>query len=168
MKRGFTVSIVIIVVSLLLLLSLGFWVISKNNTVQNVKGSSVEGPYDKPGLSISIKSTYGGWDLSEYICKTYSECTDSLESGKRIDIVGGGQTQMYDVLISYDKSVTPYSFIKLFVRPSWSSQNRVFSITDLGDVPDTKTISLGSLNVAIVPLTSVAKDFYKSVSFSDN
>ena len=176
MQKGYSVPIVIIAIVLFLLLPLTFWTLRNNfsfsSIPQNVKGVSIEGGGNlRPGFSVTISSKNGNWDFVEYLCKSLSECGQSLYSGVRWGVTSGGATENHEVVVENSDEWGKYSYVKYFVRPAWSSTQRNFRVISLGSYPDSKvyTLSDGSENVEAVIAKLIPGDtkFYTSSSFSD-
>jgi len=96
---------------------------------KNVKGvSTFEPKYS--GVIVNIKSTQGNWDMYKFLCSTISDCTSSLNNGKPWGIVSGGTIDNYfynlNSLNNEKEEKEDYKFIKIYVRSSWGSVQRIF------------------------------------------
>lgn len=78
------------------------------------------------GLKINVKSS-GSWDLLEYLCKTKTECSQNVESGRRTQTISGGASEGHEVLVVPDESWTNYTYLKVYIKPSWGAMSGKFS-----------------------------------------
>jgi hypothetical protein len=174
MPKGFSSTLILIIIALLLVLPIALWVsfnkISSSLSKESVKGASSSTIYAKPGFSVKVVSKGGGWDLFQYLCKTIEECEISVDSGKRGGTVSGGSVDSKEIIIGFDPSWSEYKYIKYYVKPSWSNDAAVlrkFNVTDLGSYPDSISKEMGGINFVISPLTDIQSKFQKSATFSD-
>ena len=145
---------------------------SKNLQNKDVQGASVVGGLStKPGFSVSVKSSSSTWDLLEYLCVSVDECTNTLNSGRRLGTVSGGKTDLHEVVVEYSPEWDSYDYVKYFVKSGWYASGDVFEITDIGNVPGSAKYEIsedGSLyDVVLTPVSSVQDNFYTSATFSD-
>lgn len=174
--KGYSVPILLIVMSLLVALPVLFWVASNNfNFAQSadgsVKGTSTSQLSSKPGLGITVTSEGGTWDLVEYACKTLDECNVSLSSGKRLGTVSGGIVENYQVTLLSSTDWDEYSFLKYYVRSAWGTGARGYKVLNAGNLQDSKIYNMTSddvnYEVVVSPLETAKKVFVKSAAFSD-
>ncbi len=176
MKKGFTALVVIVLITLIGMICLAviYFINSGNNTSgSNVKGASAnELSHEKPGVSVFVSSAKDNWELNVYLCSSFDECSSALTSGRRWSTIGGGETPMHEVVISYDPPLVDYGYVKFFVKPATPGIASYYKIKSLGDVPQSQLLKVtesgNDYQVAVMPLSKIASGFYKSVSFSDN
>ena len=102
----------------------------------NVRGvSTFRELSTKPGFSVSIESDSATWNLVEYLCNDLDECLSSLNSGRRLGTVSGGETDQHEVVVEYSADWAEYDYIKYFVRSGWYTSSGEFKVVALGDVP---------------------------------
>ena len=173
MQKGLSVPILIILLTLFAASGLGYIGYSINNAPKaDVKGAISTPNIDK-GFSININSN-GTWDFFEYLCKTLSECENTLTSGKKFATISGGSTTDHEVVVASTASWKDYDYIKVFAKPGWGSISSGFSLTNLNSTIDatikTYTDSAGmSYEAVIVPINAVEGAFVDSIAtFSDN
>jgi hypothetical protein len=168
MQKGFARPLLLILLFLVIALPLTYKVVSNriNSTKsENVKGSSSVN--EKPGFSVRIVSADGTWELIQYVCVTQEECTSGLTSGKRVGSVGGGATELQEIFVPTAPEWKDYKYIKYFVKPGWSSTQRVFKISDLGTFANSIKKSFTEADAVIAPIESILTTFQKSATFSD-
>ena len=121
-QKGFASPLILFLLVSVFMLA-GFWIFTNDINVSSssdVHGASTPKKYAKPGLGVSVTST-GTWDLYEYLCVTESECTQSLQSGKRFGTISGGATSLHAIEIEASREWSSYKFIKLFVKSACQS-----------------------------------------------
>lgn len=174
-QRGYSAPVIIIIALLLLAVPVFYFTRTKNLSLfssVDVQGASSVGNINaQPGFSVSIISDSETWDLVEYLCKDLKECTASLTSGRRLGTVSGGKTDLHEVVVTSASEWDSYDYVKYFVRSGWYSQNKMFRVANLGDVPGSqvRTISDGAVSyeVVISPTKDLRNNFYSSAVFSD-
>lgn len=127
MRSGFSVPIILIVILLFVLTPLGYYyfVIKSDNT--NIKGTS---DYrGSTGVLVFVNSQNSTWDMFEYLCKSMSECTTSLDSGTFFAKVSGNVTEDHEVFVEYSDKWSEYSYLKIYVQSGWGSINRAYTPT---------------------------------------
>ncbi len=139
-----------------------FFLINKSNQLSNVKGARTEVSLNS-GLILNVKSSAGGWDLHEILCKTKDECTKTLLSGKEWSVVSGGTTEGHEIKVSADQNWQDYKYMKVFVRSGWGSISRVFKILPNVKVTDVATYDMRTINyenseyrVLVIPLDKLS------------
>lgn len=168
MRKGSALPLLLIV-TLFLMVPAVYWYIGYRDSVNNVKGAKTsEIEY---GLYVTITSNKGTWDLNSYLCKSKSECLESLDSGNKLDTRSGGRAVEYEVDLVYSEQWANYSFLKIFVKPGWGAQERVFKVLNPGLVQGTTVEKITSdgvrQEVVLIPVKELKAGFIKSADFSD-
>ena len=162
-QLGFTLPMVLIFVLAFIAVPLVFWLSRAND--QTVQGAESGSPKD--GTYIQITSKSGSWDLFEYLCKTKSECQSSLDSGKKWEATSGGSTAGNNIKINYSDLWSDYGFIKLYVKPSWNSQARAFSLKSELNIEGAEVRTFDGTSALIVPIETLTTGGYNFLVFSD-
>jgi hypothetical protein len=165
-KNGFAVPVVLIFVAIFLLMPLVFWwVSSRNSRKEDVKGAETSATSQK-GTYIQVTSQSGTWDLLEYLCKTKDECVSGLEAGKKWEGVSGGNTEGHTVNISYSDLWEGYNYLKVFVRPGWSSQQRAFNLVK-NETSGFEVTQVENTPAVLVPIENLKNENYLYIVFFD-
>lgn len=168
MQKGYARPLLLVLLLLVIALPLTYKVVSNriNSTKsENVKGSSAIN--EKPGFSVRVVSSGGTWELIQYVCVTQEECTSGLTSGKRVGSVGGGATVLQELFVPTAPEWKDYKYIKYFVKPGWSSTQRVFKISELGTFTDSVKKTFTEADAVIAPIEHILAAFQESATFSD-
>ena len=128
MPKGFSATVLAIIVTCVLSVSLVGWVIY-SSTTPKVKGISSSVEVIRSGFSVSVASKGGTWDLYVLLCENKEQCVESLDSGVRWITKGGGETSNIEVFVEAKDSWKNYELIKVFLKPGWGSSDRAFSLT---------------------------------------
>jgi hypothetical protein len=168
MKKGSALPLILILISFVLI-PLGFWFYSSQDTSSEVRGASSS--KEDRGFYVAVMSKGGTWDLNVYLCKDRAACVASVDAGYKLDSTSGGQSIGYYVPVKYQPFWNDYNFVKVFVKSGWGSAAKSYFIVDIGEAVgsvDTKINSDGfSQDVLILPIESVINSFVKSAVFSD-
>lgn len=168
MRKGFAWPLLLIFI-VFLAVPLAYWYFSYRSAQESIKGVKTSGI--EVGFYVTINSKGGTWDLSSFLCKTRSECLESLSSGYMLGTNSGGKVSGYDITFSYDNSWNDYSYLKLFVKSGWGTQGKAFVVTDQGVVNGTSIEQINgdgySQDVVLIPVKEVKHGFQKSAEFSD-
>lgn len=173
-ENGFSALLLILVVfTVLAIPGYYFYYNSQSGYTEedSIKGAStVRQLTTNAGFSVAIVST-STWDLVEYLCDDYDECISSLNYGRRLGTVSGGQTDLHEVVVEHSAEWKNYDYIKYFVRSGWYSPDSYFEITDLGDLPGSEIHEIyedgEAYNVVLSPVSVVEGAFYPSATFSN-
>lgn len=172
MQKGFGIPTVLIFVALTLIAVSIFFAVKNAINSQNVKGVLIvsSGQDSKSNLSVIVASKEG-WDLFEFLCSSLDECLNSLDSGTRFAKISGGSTSAHEINVGVSSDLKKYAFLKLYVKPSWGSNERIFNVSDLGEVPGSKIYALpdgsAKYNTVIIQISNIGNKFYKSATFFD-
>lgn len=151
------------------MIPLGYWYFVYKDSQNNIKGAKVTG--FENGAYVAIDSKGGTWELNSYLCKSRSECLESLSSGTKLETKGGGHGQNYEVEVVYKNEWDNYDFLKLFVRSGWGAPSGHYGVVDRGVVTGTSVEEIKSdgvsYEVVLIPTKELKNGFYKSVEFSD-
>lgn len=174
-QQGFSALLLLILVLAFIAVPAYYWY--SNNTkslgpASDVQGASaVKNTLASSGFNVSIISNSATWDLVEYLCKTEEECLNSLNSGRRLGTVSGGETDLHEVVVEYSPEWDDYDFIKYFVRSGWYSGGRLFKVRDLGDMPGSVVKQVedsgDTYDVVLSPISGIKSNFYNSATFSN-
>lgn len=142
------------------------------NLETNVRGVSTSRTLStKPGFSVGVVSNSATWNLVEYLCNDIDECLSSLNSGRRLGTVSGGETDLHEVVVEYSADWAEYDYIKYFVRSGWYTSSGAFKVTALGDIPGSEMHIIEDngeeFEVVVSPIVNVTNSFYSSATFSD-
>lgn len=166
--RGFSAPLLLFV--LVALFGIGGFAFVRFYNEPSVKGTSdVE---VQPGFKVLISSPNESWDLFRFLCKSESECLESLDSGIRQSKQSGGPTPIHEINIFPQDSWKDYKLMKVYARKSLSLTSEFFALKEVGSVPGSfsKIIPFGSdkVDVVLIPLEPAMSGFYSSAVFSDN
>ncbi len=175
MQKGFSVPMILVVLTLVVSVSAISWVYFNRTSVEpapTVKGASTfNADTSKPGLGVTVTSKNGTWDLVEYACKTLEECTASLEGGKKFSTFGGGTVNSFLVVMPYSPELDEYTYVKYFVKSSFGGMFRAFKVVNGGDLGDTKLLEFkqsGSIYTAVVsPLDKIKTGYFVGATLTD-
>jgi len=168
MKRG-SIWPILIIVTLFLIIPLGYWYLRYQDSMRNVKGAKTSEIAN--GLYVIVNSNSGTWDLNSYLCKTRSGCLESLTSGDKLETKSAGRAIGYEVDLVYQDAWKDNSFLKIFVKSGWGAQNKVFNVINPGVIPGTSIEKIDSSGISqeviLVPVSELNSGFYKGPEFSD-
>ncbi len=162
MRKGFSLPLLLIIILFVAAPFLFFFF--KTSHGNDVKGSSSINSQN--GFYIVLNSTQGNWDLYQVGCTSIDECAETLDSGRRINMVSGGQTTGHRVSFSDTSAYSGFSFVKFYVKPSWGSATRTFKLT-VGNDSLVVSKSFESESALIVPVSALSKSTFMAGSFSD-
>jgi hypothetical protein len=177
MQKGFSIPLLLII-ALLLSLPLIYFAFSDDfrsfnplSDDDSVKGVASVSPREaRPGFSVTITSE-SGWDLVKYLCVSTEECTQSAISGKKWGTVSGGEAESQTVVINALPGWEEYQHIKYYIKPSWTSVQRDFTVVELGGLPGSVKQILADgedeYEVVIIPVSEVLTEFKQSATFTD-
>jgi hypothetical protein len=126
----------------------------------NLEGESVKGVRsgeisENGGVSLVVSSSFGTWDLYEYLCVSMDECLSGLMSGKEWSTVSGGTTDGHEVNITFPPTWEEYEYLKVFVLPGWGSSSRSFNVSGSESlIVEPYTYEGGTYSVGLIPLRS--------------
>lgn len=168
-------SLLVLALSLLLVPIL-FWGVSNqfnfsfsSPNIKNVKGFQTNDSIDKNGFLITVDSGGVPWELIEYLCVSEEECLESLNSGTRYGIVGGGAEEVSEIVVEYSPKWKNYPFMKFYIKPGSLSSYNVFKVLDLGAIQNSQVKVFEengkSFEAVIMPLETVSESFNISAKF---
>lgn len=168
MQRGAVLPLILIII-LFISAPFIFWALTSTEDTPSIKGVSSKN-MDK-GLMTGVSSSYGTWDMHQYLCKSKDECEETLMSGNRDVLVSGGETVRQDIPIVPEADWKDYTYLKVYVQPSWGSQDRLFNISGHENIPGSNVFEMkeggSSYDVLVIPIQELTSGFAGSVLFSD-
>jgi hypothetical protein len=171
-QRGFNLPSVIILVTLFVSVPvLYFTLVLKHPKTDNVRGVATEIASSEGGVIVKVSSKNGTWDMFEFLCKSESECIQSLKSGKQWGVVSGGSTDGHEVLVEKSPEWKDFKFVKVFVHSAWGSISREFSALPTSDSGLVKIVEIsdseGEHMVALIPISGEDTKVRLLVEFHD-
>lgn len=171
MRRAFSLPIVIVLVTLIATPLLAFAFFARSTQNPTVKGVSTKNLGAQKGITLQISSISGTWDLYEYLCTSKESCLSSLDAGNRLQTLSGGASEDHEIVIDYSDEMKNYAFLKVYVKSSWGSQGRRFSLQDSGLIApaDYATLKLAdtTVDVVLIPVKELSSENSKVIYFSD-
>jgi hypothetical protein len=168
MRKG-SAWLLLIVIVVFLMIPLGYWYLNYRASVKSVKGAKTLEIQN--GVYVVVNSNTGTWDLNSYLCKSKQECLESLTSGVKLETRSGGRALGVEVDLIYEDQWSDYSYLKIFVKPGWGTQGKVFEILDPGVVKESSSERITSGNVeyevVLMPIKDLKSGFFKGAEFSD-
>ena len=171
MRKAFSLPIFLIAFAVLILVAGSFAYFKFPQLFSSVKGISTSSKPVSAGISITLTSENGGWDMQQYVCSTKEECAKSLTGGKRWQVLSGGATGSHDVTVSPSSEWKEGSYLKFFVKPAWGSFSRSFSVKTDTPYSDVSMVTLsdqsGEYSAVLIPSRYVSEASGVHVIFSD-